>query len=68
VTIVEADERVRAELVTPESAKLLNLDLATPVLRIDRVAHTFDRQPAEFRISIVDTRYFDYVSRVRETT
>jgi GntR family transcriptional regulator len=68
VTIVEADERVRAELVTPESAKLLNLDLATPVLRIDRVAHTFDRQPAEFRISIVDTRNFDYVSRVREAT
>ena len=68
ITIVEADERVRAELVTPESAQLLNLDEATPVLCIDRVAHTFDRQPAEFRTSIVDTRHFDYVSRMREMT
>jgi DNA-binding GntR family transcriptional regulator len=66
VTIVEADERVRAELVLPDSARLLNLDLATPVLRIDRVAHTFDRKPAEFRTSFVDTRNFDYVSRMRE--
>lgn len=68
VTIVEADERVRAELVSPESAELLNLDAATPVLCIDRVAYTFDRKPAEFRTSIVDTRHFDYVSRMRELT
>jgi GntR family transcriptional regulator len=66
ITIVSADERVRAEVVSPDSAKLLQLDEATPVLRIDRVAHTFDRQPAEFRTSVVDTRHFDYVSRMRE--
>jgi GntR family transcriptional regulator len=68
VTIVEADERVRAELATPESALLLNLDTLTPVLRIDRVAYTFDRKPAEFRTSYVDTRHFDYVLRMRETS
>jgi GntR family transcriptional regulator len=66
VTIVEADERVRAELVAADSARLLHLDEGAPVLRIDRVAHTFDRKPAEFRSSIVDTRNFDYVSRMRE--
>lgn len=68
VTIVEADERVRSEAVLTDSAQLLNLEEGTPVLRIDRVAHTFDRKPAEFRISIVDTRSFDYVSRMREMT
>lgn len=66
ITIVEADERVRAELAKPESAQLLNLDPANPVLCIERVAYTFDRKPAEFRTSIVDTRDFDYVSRMRE--
>jgi len=64
VTVVEANERVRAELVLPDSAQLLNLNRATPVLRIDRVAHTFDRKAVEFRTSIVDTRNFDYVSRL----
>lgn len=68
ITIVEADERVRAELVSVESAQLLHLAAATPVLRIDRVAYTFDRKPAEFRISFVDSRNFDYVSRMREMT
>ena len=66
MTIVEADERVRAERVSVKSAKLLDLDVASPILRIDRVAYTFDRQPAEFRTSIVDTRDFDYVSRMRD--
>jgi GntR family transcriptional regulator len=38
------------------------------VLRIERVARTFDQKPAEFRISVVDSREFDYVSRMRELT
>jgi GntR family transcriptional regulator len=66
ITIVEADERVRAELVTPASAQLLALPAGMPVLRIERVAFTFDRKPAEYRISVVDTRDVDYVSRMRD--
>ena len=66
ITIVEADERVRAELVSLESARLLGLPAGMPVLRIERVAYTFDRKPAEFRISVVDTRDVDYVSRMRD--
>jgi len=66
ITIVEADERVRAELATAESAQLLGLPAGLPVLRIERVAYTFDRKPAEFRISVVDTRDVDYVSRMRD--
>lgn len=68
ITVVEADERVRAELVNPESAELLGLPAGLPVLRIERVAFTFDRKPAEFRISVVDSRDVDYVSRVRDAT
>lgn len=66
ITIVEADERVRAELVNADSAQLLGLPMGMPVLRIERVAYTFDRRPAEFRISVVDTSDVDYVSRMRD--
>ncbi len=66
VTIVEADERVRAELVSAKSAELLGLESGTPVLRIERVAYTFDRRPAEYRVSVVDTHDVDYVSRMRD--
>lgn len=65
VTIVEADERARAEIINPTSARLLNLPADIPVLCIKRVAYTFDRTPVEFRISIVDTTDVDYVSRMR---
>ena len=68
ITIVEADERARAELVNVKSAELLGLSAGMPVLRIERVAYTFDRKPAERRISVVDTRDVDYVSRMRDAT
>ena len=66
VTIVEADERARAELISPDSARWLGISAGLPVLRIERVAYTFDRKPAELRISVVDTRDVDYVSRMRD--
>ena len=66
ITIVEADERVRAETASEESTRQLNLPSGSPILRIERTAYTFDRQPAELRISVVDTRHFDYVSRQRD--
>lgn len=65
VTVVGADERVRAEPVGAASAVLLGLAAGTPVLRVERIARTFDQKPAEFRISIVDSRDFDYVSQMR---
>ena len=48
--------------VAPEMA----LTYGTPVLRIERVAYTFDRRPAEYRLSVVDTHDVDYVSRMRD--
>lgn len=64
VTIVGADERVRAEAAPAASAAILGLPEGAPVLRIERVAFTFDQKPAEYRVSIVDTRDFDYTSRL----
>jgi GntR family transcriptional regulator len=67
LTIVGADERVRAEPAGESSARLLGLSPGDSVLRIERLALTFDNKPAEFRVSIVDTREFDYVSSAQPT-
>lgn len=64
VTVVGADERARAEPADAKSASLLGLPAGTPVLRVERVARTFDHKPAEFRISVIDTRDFDYVPKL----
>jgi GntR family transcriptional regulator len=64
ITVVGAEERVRAVAVDAQSASVLGVKVATPVLRIDRIAFTFDQKPAELRVSIVDTQDADYVSRL----
>lgn len=68
ITIVATDERLRAELVHPDSAHLLGLSIGTPILRIERVAYTFARKPVELRVSVVDTADVDYVSGIRDAT
>jgi GntR family transcriptional regulator len=50
--------------VAKDSAELLSLSEGSPALRIERIAFTFDQKPAELRVSIVDTRDADYVSRL----
>ncbi|MEO7243223.1 MAG: GntR family transcriptional regulator [Variovorax sp.] len=62
ITVVGADERLRAEAAEPRSAELLGLALGAPVLRITRIARSFDAHPAELRVSVVDTRNVDYVA------
>jgi GntR family transcriptional regulator len=62
VTVVDADERARAVSLSAGSAKWLEMAEGAPVLRVARVAHTFDRLAAEYRVSIVDTRAHEFVN------
>ena len=64
VTVVGAEERVQAVGAPASSAALLGVSEGSPVLRIQRIAVTFDQKPAELRVSVVDTRDADYVSRL----
>ena len=64
VTVVGAEERVQAVAVSAVSAALLGMPEGSPALRIERIAFTFDQKPAELRVSVVDTRDADYVSRL----
>ena len=63
ITVAGADERLRAEKVDARSARLMELSLGDAVMRIERVAYTVEKFPCEWRISIVNTRHVDYVSR-----
>ncbi len=60
VTVVEADESLRAASVTEEEADLLDMPVGAPLLEIDRVAYAMNRRPVEWRVSLCDTSGHDY--------
>ena len=60
ITIHSADEHLRAVAASKHDAKLLNLEVGTPLLEIERVALTLDKTPVELRISRCSTRNHHY--------
>jgi GntR family transcriptional regulator len=55
VTVVAADETVRAVAATAQDAALLNLSEGAPLLEIDRVALAIGGRAIEWRLSRCDT-------------
>lgn len=62
VTVVDAEQRMRASAATKEEAELLCLNEGAPLLEIERVAYAANRRPVEWRLSRVDTSEHDYRS------
>ena len=62
INVIRISERLSATLADAESARLLNVPDATPLLRIARVAFTYHDRPVELRHSLVDTTAHEYVS------
>jgi GntR family transcriptional regulator len=60
VTVVDADEYVRAVTATAQDAELLEVPEGMALLEIDRLAHTVDHRPVEWRLSRCDTSNHDY--------
>ena len=62
IRIVAAHERIRAALADAHSAPLLGVAVGAPLLCIERVAFTYQQQPVEWRMSVINTAqhyYFD---------
>ncbi|MCP5313352.1 MAG: GntR family transcriptional regulator [Chromatiaceae bacterium] len=61
VTIHRAEEKLRAVAAGEREAQLLNVEVGTPLLEIERLALTLPGNPVELRISRCDTRehYYD---------
>jgi GntR family transcriptional regulator len=64
VTIVRADERLRAVAASAEEAELLAIKAGSPLIEIERTAHTFHDQPVELRVSRFDTHHHHYLSKL----
>ena len=64
ITIHSADEQLRAKAASRHDAKILNLNVGTPLLEIERVAMTLDRTPVELRISRCSTENPYYLNTI----
>ena len=64
VYVVSADEYLRAGLATRDEARQLHIATGSPVLRIRRIAHSFEQQPVEYRIAVGPGDRFDYHIRL----
>lgn len=60
VSMVRADERLRAVGAPGDIAQLLEIELGTPVLRVDRVSYTYADRAVELRIGhyLTDQYYY----------
>ncbi len=62
ITVLRAFERARAVSADRASARALGIAHAAPVIEVRRTALSFNDQPVEYRVSIVDTSRHDYVN------
>ena len=60
VRMVRAEEKIRAVLPDDEQAALLQVDTATPLLSVERVAHTYHDTPMELRRGLYRTDTHHY--------
>lgn len=60
VRMVRAEEKIRAVLPDEEQATLLQVNTATPLLSVERVAHTYHDTPMELRRGIYRTDTHHY--------
>jgi len=60
VSMVRADEKIRAMAATAEAAQLLEVEPGTPLLQVERVSYTYGDRPMEIRRGLYLTDRFHY--------
>ena len=65
ISVVRTQERLRAILADVQQARLLKVAPRAPLLRIARVAFSYQDVPIELRTSIVNTAQHEYWSEIR---
>ena len=64
ITVVRAQERLRAVAADRTAARVLGIAPASPVLQVRRTALTFNDKPVEYRVSTVHSAQHEYVNLV----
>lgn len=62
VRMIRAEERLKAVFADPETAELLQVNAGAPLLRVDRIAYTYDDRPVEWRRGYCNTDKHCYVN------
>ena len=65
ITIVRANEKLKAALASARDARLLGIEAGAPLLSVDRTALTADGRPVERRVSMCRTDSFHYFNELR---
>lgn len=60
VSMVRADEKIKAVSATPDQSALLNVEPGAPLLRVERVSYTYGDRPMEVRRGLYVTDSFHY--------
>lgn len=60
VSMVRADEKLRAVAAPAEIADLLEVEPGTPLLQVDRVSYTYGDRPVEVRRGLYITDHYHY--------
>jgi GntR family transcriptional regulator len=64
VSVVRTSERLRATVADAESSGLLGIKPGDPLLQIRRVALTYNDDPVEYRLSLVNTAQHEYWAEI----
>ena len=64
VRMIRAEERLKAVFADPETTKLLQVKAGAPLLRVDRIAYTYDDRPVEWRRGYCNTDKHCYVNEL----
>lgn len=60
VSMVRAEEKLRAVSAEAEYAKLLDVPVGSPLLRVDRISYTYADRPVELRTGHYVTSHYHY--------
>lgn len=60
VSMVRADEKLRAVAASPEIAPLLGVEPGRPLLQVDRISYTYGDRPMEVRRGLYLTDHYHY--------
>lgn len=64
ITVVEADETIKATIADEVEAKLLAIEIGSPLLKIERTAWAQNRQPVEFVSMLYRADWYSYYVRL----
>jgi GntR family transcriptional regulator len=62
INVIRVEERIFGAVAKPAVARVLAIPVEHPVLRIERIAYTYNDLPVEFRIRHVDAGKYHYRS------